>query len=204
MLLLKSSMQERLVDTLKYLEASFLLKWLKLAIGSSPIALYFSLSSYQINPALQFIAMSIWVSIIAFAYLAYIYVDILKAKKGNSEIQRVAAFIEEGAEGYVLAQYRTIFKLSILCIVPFVIIAIVSSIMSDSALNNAIADDESNNTDEEIPTIKMTSPVSIVFLAISFLLGVASSAFVGFSTMLVSIHASFKYETPPINSWTRV
>lgn len=173
-----------------------MLKWLKLAIGSSPVALYFSLSSYQINPALQFIAMSIWVSIIAFAYLAYIYIDILKAKKGNEEIQRVAAFIEEGAEGYVLAQYRTIFKLSILCIVPFAIIAIVSSIISDSALNNAITDDESNNTDEEIPTIKMTSPVGIAFLAISFLLGVASSAFVGFSTMFVSIHASVKYEIP--------
>lgn len=85
---------------------------LKMTYLASPLVILFLLRFLGFNTALTFIIMAIVISIMALLYSVWVLADIMKEDPGTDSMVRVASFIQEGAEGYFIAQYGTIFKLS--------------------------------------------------------------------------------------------
>lgn len=87
---------------------------LKLAFLVSPGVVYFVLSIFNINSAIFYTFMTLYLAFLGLVYSAYILIDILKKDCGSLNMQKIAKFITDGSEGYFIAQYGTIFKLSFL------------------------------------------------------------------------------------------
>lgn len=88
--------------------------WLKTLYFTSPFLILFALNVFNFNVALIFIIMSLTFSILAIIYAAHTLIWILKRDSGTPEMQKIAKYIVDGSEGFFVAQYTTIFKLSFL------------------------------------------------------------------------------------------
>lgn len=132
------------------------------------------LSFFPISWAVILLLMIILFSFLALFYALSIFIWIYKKDSGSEEMKNIALNITEGSEGFFVAQYGTIMKLSF--VFAFLIVAIY------------YFRDSSNNGIEKIIGKGWMS----LFSGLSFLIGAGCSALAGYAGMWVSVRANVR------------
>lgn len=121
--------------------------------------------------------MSIVIALIFLCYALIVFVWIIKKDSGTEEMRMLADSITDGSEGFFVAQYGTIFKLSF--IFSFIIMIIYYT--------RSISHDQMH---------QMMSNFSMaLFSGISFMIGAFCSALSEYAGMWVSVRANVRYES---------
>lgn len=150
--------------------------WTLIKCGSilTPLIIYILLNILNINYSLKIIIMSIVIALIFLLYAFIVFVWIFQKDSGTEEMQALADSITEGSEGFFIAQYGTIFKLSFIFAFLIMIIYYTRTIHHDQMH-------------------QMMSNFSMaVFSGISFMIGAFCSALSGYAGMWVSVRANIR------------
>ena len=133
------------------------------------------ISFFAFVVSLSFIAFSIW-----------LLGQILDNNAGTRAMQDVADPIREGAEGFFMTQYGTIFKLSFVCSIVLFFIYAVREPISGSELNHYF------------------SIIGMAFItSISFLIGAVCSAIAGYAGIWVSVRANIRVASAARNDYNQ-
>lgn len=142
----------------------------------APLIIFLLLHILNINYSLKIIIMSIVIALIFLFYALIVFVWIFKKDSGTEEMRALADSITEGSEGFFLAQYGTIFKLSFIFAFIIMIIYYTRTIHHDQMH-------------------QMMSNFSMaLFSGISFMVGAFCSALSGYAGMWVSVRANVRYQ----------
>ena len=147
---------------------------IKIAAVVTPILIFSLLHIFNINYSLKFIIMSVVFALIFLLYALTVFVWIIQKDSGTEEMQALAESITEGSEGFFIAQYGTIFKLSFIFAFIIMFIYYTRSIQHDQMH-------------------QMMSNLSMsLFSGISFMMGAFCSALSGYAGMWVSVRANVR------------
>ena len=148
---------------------------IRIAALMIPLLVFVLMYILSINYSLKFIIMSIVIALIFLCYALIVFVWIIKKDAGTEEMRMLADSITDGSEGFFVAQYGTIFKLSF--IFSFIIMIIYYT--------RSISHDQMH---------QMMSNFSMaIFSGISFMIGAFCSALSGYAGMWVSVRANVRY-----------
>ncbi len=139
-----------------------------------PPFFYVFLTLCSLSWIIILILIIILLSLLALLYAISIFIWIYKKDSGSEEMKNIALNITEGSEGFFVAQYGTIMKLSFL----FAIIIVTIYYFRDN----------SNNGIEKIIGKGWMS----LFSGVSFLIGAGCSALAGYAGMWVSVRANVR------------
>ncbi len=114
------------------------------------------------------------VSAQALLYALWILGDLLRREQGSPEMQKIARYILEGAEGFFVAQYGTIFKLSFVFCIGIIVLYYTRPLPPP------------------LQAISISGTVIAFFSGFCFLYGAVCSAFSGYAGMWVSVRANVR------------
>lgn len=148
---------------------------IKSGIVFIPIFILFALNFF-INTKLILVIVGICLfSILALIYSCFILVEILNKETGNEKMVEIADAIREGAEGFFLTQYTTIFQLSIVFGIAIFLFYIGREITPDEDIKKVLG-----------------STLMAVIIVFSFFMGALCSAFSGYIGMWVSVRTNIR------------
>jgi len=150
--------------------------FIRIAAFVVPILIFVLLHILNINYSLKIIIMSIVVALVFLCYALIVFVWIIQKDAGTEEMRALADSITEGSEGFFVAQYGTIFKLSFVFAFIIMIIYYTRTIKHDQMH-------------------QMMSNFSMaLFSGISFMTGAFCSALSGYAGMWVSVRANVRLQ----------
>lgn len=148
----------------------------KMGVLVVPIVLMLILSQFIKENTILFIIGINFISIIFLLYSLLILIQILKVDTGNEKMMDIADAIKEGAEGFFMTQYSTIFKLSIVFGIGIFVFYLGRELSPDETLKDILG-----------------SNVISAFIVFSFFMGALCSAISGYTGMWVSVRANIRY-----------
>lgn len=160
------------------------IKWGAFAVGPVALLLFTMFISNTTANVICFFAFTVSCSFIAFSI--WLLGQILDNDTGTRAMQEVADPIREGAEGFFMTQYGTIFKLSFLCSILLFLIYAVREPIAGSELNTYFS---------------ITGMALIT--SISFLTGAVCSAIAGYAGIWVSVRANIRVAAAARNDYNK-
>lgn len=157
-----------LVDRTSHFTESDISRW-AIILLLSPFALYLVMLILGFSYSIKFVMICCLISVIALVYALYIIIWIMKQDVDSPEMMKVANSIMEGSEGYFVAQYGTILKLSGLFGIGIMLTYF------------------SRTTAVGISRLAMG-----LFSGLSFMFGALASSFSGYAGMWVSVRANVR------------
>jgi H(+)-translocating pyrophosphatase len=142
----------------------------------SPIVFLILINILMFTYVVKFLLFASFLSILALIYAVYILIWILQNDTGTHEMQKIAGYITQGAEGYFHAQYGTIFKLSFVFALTIMLLYYTKDPSSEeNSIHNLIS-----------------NGAMALLTGISFMFGATCSAFSGYAGMWVSVRANIR------------
>jgi len=159
-------------QVLRYLDCSGVNEEKTYLLFAVPGAILFLMYVLNVNAALKYSFLTLVISACALYYAFLIFVQIMKKDPGTREMQDIADAIQEGADGFFVAQYGSIMKLS--GVFSFGIMLLYYC---------------RKNHDDQLASMMGNFTMGL-FQGLAFLFGALSSAFSGYAGIWVSVRAN--------------